>query len=214
MCSSLPKVLHRLAGKPLLAHVVEKAIALNPEKIIVVHSKGDVDAFKQALSAEVLTRPAVWVEQAKPLGTGDAVKQALLTFSEHDLNQDTLILLGDVPLLPISDLQALLKRDVNEAQIATASCVLPATAASVGILNARLHDPKGFGRIIRDEKNRIIGIVEEKEASDQQRQIQEIFTGTLYCPLQNACSSFQQNCRWSPLGAHVSSPEDRKKDPH
>ncbi len=160
MHSSLPKVLHVLAGKPLLAHVIALAERLSPESICVVVGHGG-EQVKEAFSETNL----IWVEQKPQLGTGHAVLQA-----RPYLNQDgkTLILYGDVPLVSPESLQSLINAASDDA---------------LGILTATLDDPFGYGRIVRDEKtNAICGIVEQKDADTQQQAIQEINTGIMIAP--------------------------------
>ncbi|MEE8342424.1 MAG: bifunctional UDP-N-acetylglucosamine diphosphorylase/glucosamine-1-phosphate N-acetyltransferase GlmU [Gammaproteobacteria bacterium] len=156
MRSRLPKVLHELGGKPLLGHVVETAMSLDGGTIHVVY--GHVG--KQV--RDVLSHcPVSWVEQAEQLGTGHAVAQALPGIPDQDT---VLVLYGDVPLIRSETLQHL-----QEA----------AGPDTVALLTAHLEHPRGYGRILRDEQGHVVGIVEEKDASTQQRLISEINTGFL-----------------------------------
>jgi len=155
MHSTLPKVLHRVAGRPLLAHVLDTARALSPERIIVVHGHGG-DAVRSAFAAMDLT----WVEQAEQLGTGHALMQALPGVKPRD---DVLVLYGDVPLMRPETLRAL----------------LAARDSGLSILTAELPDPAGYGRIVRDAEGRIARIVEEKDASTAERALQEVNVGFL-----------------------------------
>lgn len=158
MRSALPKVLHGLAGKALLRHVVEAAQALQPTRICVVHGHGG-EAVRAAMSDLGLT----WAVQEQQLGTGHAVLQALPYL---DASQPTLVLYGDVPLTRVATLQKLL--DVFRQQ-----------QSSLSLLTAGLENPHGYGRIVRDAAGRIQRIVEEKDATAAERQIQEINTGIL-----------------------------------
>ncbi|MAT93765.1 MAG: UDP-N-acetylglucosamine diphosphorylase/glucosamine-1-phosphate N-acetyltransferase [Halioglobus sp.] len=158
MKSDLPKVLHPLAGRPLLQHVIETALELDPAALHVVtgHGAGQV---RQALSAYSIN----WVEQEQQLGTGHAVLQAM-PFVQRD--NVVLVLYGDVPLTRADTLRALV------------------TAATDGpaLLTARLADPTGYGRILRDAQGALAGVVEHKDASEDQRAIDEVNTGLLAAP--------------------------------
>ncbi|HEV7822525.1 MAG TPA: NTP transferase domain-containing protein, partial [Burkholderiales bacterium] len=158
MQSALPKVLHPLAGMPLLSHVLATARALQPASICVVYGHGG-EQVPDALRAADLN----FVKQAPQLGTGHAVKQAL---PHIDTSKDTLVLYGDVPLTARSTLKTLTE--------GSADCLR--------ILTAQLNDPRGYGRIVRNAKGAITAIVEEKDATDEQRRIQEINTGIMLLP--------------------------------
>jgi bifunctional UDP-N-acetylglucosamine pyrophosphorylase/glucosamine-1-phosphate N-acetyltransferase len=156
MCSSLPKVLHPLGGKPLLHHVIETARRLDGEDINVVigHGAGQVrEAFPGA--------DVHWVIQAEQLGTGHAVAQVMPAIPDDHI---VLVMYGDVPLVSTATLQPL--------------CDL-AEQGFVGLLTAELEDPTGYGRILHHLDGSISGIVEEKDASKSQRAIPEINTGFL-----------------------------------
>ena len=145
MRSSLPKVMHKLAGKTLLARVLDTASRLPCRQIYVVYGEGG------ALAREAHPAPdAQWVEQKERLGTGHAVAQVIDFIPDQD---DVAVLYGDVPLLTLQTLEK-----------------LTAAAAETGfaLLTAKLPDPTGYGRIIRDEKGKILKIVEEKDATDQE----------------------------------------------
>ena len=155
MRSDLPKVLHRLAGKPLLGHVVETAHSLGAAQTCVVYGFGG-EAVPQAMADDKLT----FVLQAEQHGTGHAVKQALPRLSDDSV---TLVLYGDVPLTRTATLQPL----VEAAQ-----------AGRLGLLTVNLAHPDGYGRIVR-EHGKVTRIVEHKDATPAERAIQEVNTGIL-----------------------------------
>lgn len=169
MYSATSKVLHKLGGKPMLERVVETALGLNPEGIHVIFGHGG-EQIRQALP----NLPVNWVFQAEQLGTGHAVMQAL---SHIPLTSQILVLSADVPLIQVDTLQAL----VN----------LCKPVRSLGLLLASLVDPSGLGRIVRNEDNDIKAIVEEKDATLQQRQIKEIYSGI-------CCATAADLNRWLP----------------
>ena len=154
MRSALPKVLHQLAGKSLLEHVIDAAEALGAGQIQIVYGHGG-EQVRQQLAA----RPVTWVEQAQQLGTGHAVAQALPGIADTD---QVLVLYGDVPLISADTLQRL--RDA-------------AANGQFGLLTAELADPTGYGRILRDAAGHVTGIVEQKDAQPEQLAIREINTG-------------------------------------
>ena len=159
MQSDIPKVLHRLGGRPLLAHVLDTARALNPATICVVYGYGG-EAVPNAMKAESST--VIWVRQDPQLGTGHAVLQAM---PHLDTTVPTLVLYGDVPMISVDTLRAL------------AACA----GSGLGILTVELERPAGYGRIVRDG-NRISGIVEEKDADETEKGIKEINTGVMIAP--------------------------------
>lgn len=156
MRSSLPKVLHTLAGKPLLGHVVDTAHALGAAQVCVVYGFGG-EAVPQALTDDNLT----FVLQAEQRGTGHAVKQALPHLSDDGV---TLVLYGDVPLTQTRTLEPL---------------VAAARAGRLGLLTVKLAHPDGYGRIVRDADGRVRRIVEHKDATPAELAIQEVNTGIL-----------------------------------
>src|SRR5574340_167323 len=156
MRSDLPKVLHKLAGKSLLGHVVTTAHALGAVQTCVVYGFGG-EAVPQAMADDKLT----FVLQAEQHGTGHAVKQALPRLSDDSV---TLVLYGDVPLTHVRTLQPL---------------VTAAGAGKLGLLTINLAQPDGYGRIVRDADGRVHRIVEHKDASPAERAIHEVNTGIL-----------------------------------
>jgi bifunctional UDP-N-acetylglucosamine pyrophosphorylase/glucosamine-1-phosphate N-acetyltransferase len=159
MRSALPKVLHPLGGRPLLAHVLDTAAA-TAERTVVVVSPDAPEVASLARSAD-----AECVEQAERLGTGDAVRRALPSLAGDDR---VLVLCGDVPLLAV----------------ATARALLDATpAGALGLVTARVPDPSGLGRILRDDDGGVRAIVEERDATDAQRRIDEINAGIYVLPV-------------------------------
>lgn len=158
MKSDLPKVLHQLGGKPMVEHVIDSAREAGADRIVLVvgHRWGQTQSYLNHLKVE-------FVVQREQLGTGHAVMQTkeLLSGFEGDL----LILCGDVPLLRADTLKNLLEEHRRRKAAAT-------------VLTAILEDPSGYGRIIRDEEGMVLGIVEDKDASADQRKVGEINTGT------------------------------------
>lgn len=160
MRSQRPKVLHRLGAFALVEHVHRLAVALEPSKIAIVYGHGGAQ-----LRAEMAHLSALWIEQAERLGTGHAVQQAI----DHlDPNATVLILYGDVPLLSQDTVRRLLSA-------AEPDCL--------AVLTVRLDDPKGYGRIVRDEQGAVVGIVEERDCSEAERHIQEVNSGIMALPV-------------------------------
>jgi len=160
MHASKPKVLHEIGGKPILAHVIQCAKQLAPEKIIVVYGYGG-----QTVQAVFEHEKIIWVEQREQLGTGHAVQQAL-PYLDSDAN--VLILLGDVPLVSPESCQSLVNRAHHQLVIQSFNKV----------------DPTGYGRIIRNEKSLVTAIVEHKDATIDQLKITEVNTGIMAMPSQ------------------------------
>lgn len=156
MRSNLPKVLHPVAQKPMVAHVIESAKNLGAEKIQLIYGHGG-DLLQNRLSPYEVN----WVEQKEQLGTGHAVQQAIPHMEDHE---NVLVLYGDVPLTRIETLEELLSAKGNR---------------ELALLTVNLNDPTGYGRIIRNADNRVTGIVEHKDASAEQHLIQEVNTGIL-----------------------------------
>ena len=153
MRSDLPKVLHPLAGRALLAHVLQTARELSAQKIIVVHGHG-AEQVKQAFP----DKDVDWVLQAEQLGTAHAVMQAMPRVSA---DADVLVLYGDVPLTQPSTLKRL----------------LAAARDGLAVLTADLDDPAAYGRVVRDSSGRVKRIVEARDASAAERAIREINAG-------------------------------------
>src|SRR5437899_5402668 len=158
MQSALPKVLHPLAGKPLLSHVVDTARSLAPARLCVIYGHGG-----ELVPATLQAPDLVFAEQAPQLGTGHAVMQAAPYLDDA---APTLVLYGDVPLTDAASLQRLLAA-AGEDKLA--------------ILTVDLTDPAGYGRIVRDN-GKIVRIVEQKDADETERAIREVNTGILVAP--------------------------------
>ena len=156
MRSELPKVLHPLAGKPLLAHVLCTAVGAGVARPVVVIGHG-ADAIRASFPED----SCQWVEQREQLGTGHAVQQALSLLPADQL---VLILYGDVPLLSPSSVVKLLTA---------------AERSGFALLTVELPDPTGYGRIVRDESGEIARIVEQKDANDSEHLIREVNTGIM-----------------------------------
>ncbi|KVZ37554.1 bifunctional UDP-N-acetylglucosamine diphosphorylase/glucosamine-1-phosphate N-acetyltransferase GlmU [Burkholderia ubonensis] len=159
MRSALPKVLHPLAGRPLLSHVIATARALQPSRLVVVVGHG-----AEQVQVAVAAPDVQFAVQAEQLGTGHAVRQALPLL---DPAQPTLVLYGDVPLTRVSTLERL---------------VAAARDGRYGILTVTLDDPTGYGRIVRDPAGFVTRIVEQKDASPEEQKIAEINTGIVVTP--------------------------------
>ena len=155
MRSRLPKVLHPLAGKPLLQHVVETAQTLDPASIHVVYGHGGEQVIEQLEQLDVN-----WVLQAEQIGTGHAVEQALPALQQEKI---VLVLYGDVPLIHTETLHELLEH-ANEG---------------FALLTVELDKPTGYGRIVRDQTGSVSRIVEQKDASEEELQIREVNTGIM-----------------------------------
>ncbi|HIO55194.1 MAG TPA: UDP-N-acetylglucosamine diphosphorylase/glucosamine-1-phosphate N-acetyltransferase, partial [Chromatiales bacterium] len=156
MRSAMPKVLHTLAGKPMLEHVIDVAAALAPSAVDVVYGHGGDQVREQLAHCDV-----GWVAQTEQKGTGHAVAQASGTFSTGEL---VLVLYGDVPLIQLATLEHLL---------------VSANDGRLGLLTVELTDPRGYGRIVRSDTGAIQRIVEHKDASEDELNITEVNTGIL-----------------------------------
>lgn len=164
MQSDLPKVLHKLAGKSMLAHVIDSAKQLNPAQIVVVVGHG-ADTVQAAFEQQ---KDLAFALQQPQHGTGHAVQQAEPLFVGDAQEDKTLILYGDVPLVQAATLERLI-----EASTA---------ANGVAVLTEFLVDPTGYGRIVRDEQGNVNRIVEHKDASAEEHKINEVNTGILCAP--------------------------------
>jgi len=163
MRSAVPKVLHLLAGQALLDHVLTTAASLSSNLIVVYGYEGDKICAHLEKAHPSYPKPKL-IEQKNPAGTGHAVLQALPLLKA---SQRVLILYGDVPLINASTLQHFITQ-------------IPANA--MGVITAKVPNPTGFGRILRDAQGQFLGVVEEKDATAAQRAINEINSGILVAP--------------------------------
>ena len=160
MRSVLPKVLQPLAAKPMLAHVLDTARTLEARRIVVVYGHGG-EVVREALDAPDLA----WARQDPPQGTGHAVQQAMPLVEDGDT---ALILYGDVPLIGVPTLQRLMAA---------------ASDTALALLTVSMDNPTGYGRILRDGAGKVTRIVEEKDATADERQVREVNTGILAAPV-------------------------------
>ena len=159
--SSLPKVLHVLAGKSLIEHVIEASLPLEPYQTFIVVGHGS-----ERVKTKLAGLPAVsFLEQVPQLGTGHAVQLAAPLLRQHQ--GSVLILSGDVPLISTSSLRKIIR--IHED-----------TGSSATLLSTLLEDPTGYGRVLRDSQGNVERIIEEKDASAQEKQLKEINAG-IYC---------------------------------
>lgn len=158
MHSNLPKVLHTIGAKPILAHVIDCAKSLKPHKIIVVYGFGGEMVKEQFVDEDI-----IWVNQAEQLGTGHAVQQAVPYLAPE---ANTLILLGDVPLVDAAACKALIEQATDK----------------LALLTFNKTDPTGYGRIVREATGKVSAIVEHKDATAQQLKITEVNTGIMAMP--------------------------------
>ncbi|HET7158325.1 MAG TPA: bifunctional UDP-N-acetylglucosamine diphosphorylase/glucosamine-1-phosphate N-acetyltransferase GlmU [Burkholderiales bacterium] len=161
MHSQRPKVLHALAGRSMISHVITAAAALSPTRVCVVYGHGGERVRESVAGCEGLD--IAFARQEPQLGTGHAVQQALPHLTDTPV---TLVLYGDVPLIRAHTLQKL----------------VDASQDSIAVLTAHLEDPTGYGRIVRDDDGRVREIVEEKDTSPEQKSIREINTGLMALP--------------------------------
>ena len=160
MLSDRAKVLHSLASRPLLIHVLDTVATLDPQRVVVVVGY-QAEEVKQACA----NRPIEFVEQAEQLGTGHAVLQAQAVL--EDFEGDVLVLCGDMPLIQSSTLQALLRTHHE-------------TGAECTLLSLRTKGMKDFGRVVRSQEGAVLRIVEARDASEQEKTIDEYNSG-VYC---------------------------------
>lgn len=163
MKSLLPKVLQPLAKRPLLVHVLSTTFSLNAERVVVVYGHGG-DQVKNAIEYVYPDKRIAWAEQAQQLGTGHAVLQSL---SHLEDDARVLVLYGDVPLTSASTLERLFGL-VPENRL--------------GLLTIHMDKPTGYGRILRDANGKVMQIVEEKDASSEQKLVTEVNTGIMVAP--------------------------------
>ncbi len=159
MRSALPKVLHLLAGRPLLAHVLTTARTLDPREVCVVHGSEGAELRSRFPDADL-----AWALQDPPAGTADALKCALAALPADGV---TLVLFGADPLARSETL-----RDV----------VARAQAGALSLLTIELDNPDGYGRIVRDANDKVVAIVEQKDATAEQCALREINTGVMAAP--------------------------------
>ncbi|HEY9094370.1 MAG TPA: bifunctional UDP-N-acetylglucosamine diphosphorylase/glucosamine-1-phosphate N-acetyltransferase GlmU, partial [Hydrogenophaga sp.] len=162
MKSSKPKVLHRLGGRALAQHVIDTAVGVSARSVVVVTGHG-AEMVERGLTAQPGTT-LKYARQEPQLGTGHAVQQALPALTDDGV---TLVLSGDVPLMQVATLQALL-----------AAC----GGTQLALLTLSLDDPTGYGRIVRDSTGAVKAIVEQKDALPHQLAIQEIYSGIMAVP--------------------------------
>lgn len=162
MRSHKPKMLHSIAGKSILSRILSTIQQLKPQKLILVHGYQG-EQLKNAFQAEDI----IWVEQQEQKGTGHAALQALPFMGENKVTDRVLIFYGDIPLISSETLKD----------------ILHATAENqLGLVTLLTEDPSGLGRIVRDEKGNVLKIVEEKDASFEEKKIKEINTGFFVLP--------------------------------
>jgi len=174
MMSKLPKVLHTIGGKPLLAHVIETANSLEPKKIIIIYGHGG-EQVQQTIEASIsqnISNKIQWIEQTEQKGTGHAVQMAAPFLSDQN---KALVLYGDVPLIQTSTLKSLISIKNSESPLSLLTMILP--------------NATGYGRILRDIDGKILGIVEQKDANQEQLEIKEANTGIL-------CAQVKQLKAW------------------
>ena len=166
MHSQLPKVLHTVGNKPMLIHVINSAESAGAKKIHVVVGN-DGERIKEQVRRFPIQNEVSWILQREQLGTAHAVQQAVPHFESKAEGDHILVLYGDVPLIKPDTLVQLL---------------LNTKTGSIGILTLLTENNRGLGRILRDESNKIMGIVEEKDASDLQKEIKEVNSGIMALP--------------------------------
>lgn len=167
MRSSLPKVLHPIGGSPILKRIISTVNTLAPKRVIAVLGH-QIELVKETLKNEP---HLMFAEQREQLGTGHAVMQAL---PELGTSEKVLILCGDVPLISAATLKKLIEKTKNHA---------------LGFVTVKTSNPYGLGRVIRNQKEEVIDIIEEKDASDEEKQIPEINSG-IYLVAKNKLSEW------------------------
>ena len=166
MHSQLPKVLHTVGNKPMLVHVINSAESAGAKKIHIVVGN-DGERMKEQVRRFPILNEVSWILQREQLGTAHAVQQAVPHFESKAEGDHILVLYGDVPLIKPDTLVQLLSNT---------------KPGSIGILTLLTENNRGLGRILRDESNKIMGIVEEKDASDLQKEIKEVNSGIMALP--------------------------------
>lgn len=167
MKSETAKVLHKLGGRPVIAHVVRTAAALDPRRIVVVVGH-QAEAVEQSVKTEINDDRVSFALQEEQLGTGHAVLSARRFFENE--NSTLLILSGDVPMIRVETLAKLVQQHRTHR----------GRGAACTILTVKLDEPSGYGRIVRDQFGLFQKIVEQKDASEEERKIREINSG-IYC---------------------------------
>ena len=157
MQSELPKVLHTINDKPMIKHVLNVAKNLNPENIIIV-----VGYKKEMIIESLKGNDVIFVEQRNQNGTADAIKECIPTL--ENFQGDVLILSGDVPLIKKKTLESFINLHNSKKSLAS-------------LISSELIDPTGYGRIIKNNNNQLIKIIEHKDATDKQKEINEINSG-------------------------------------
>lgn len=155
MYSQKPKVLHTLAGKPMVSHVIDTCQEINVDKVHLIYGHG-----KEQMQATLANKPVNWVLQEQQLGTGHAVMQAAKHFAD---DEQIIVLYGDVPLISSQTIEALLTAQ---------------PAGGIALLTVKLDEPTGYGRIVR-QQDQVVAIVEQKDANAEQLLINEVNTGVL-----------------------------------
>ncbi|WAI11804.1 MAG: bifunctional UDP-N-acetylglucosamine diphosphorylase/glucosamine-1-phosphate N-acetyltransferase GlmU [Buchnera aphidicola (Macrosiphum albifrons)] len=161
MKSNYPKVLHFLGGKTILEHVVQTAQSIKPKKIILVYG-----SQKKIVFSNTYNIPIEWVIQKKPQGTGQAILLAIKNISD---NENVLVLYGDVPFISLKSIKKLQKSKKK---------------SKISLLTIKIKNPNGYGRILR-KKGKVIGIIEEKDATNKQKDIKEVYSGIFIAKRKN-----------------------------
>ncbi|MDP3136792.1 MAG: NTP transferase domain-containing protein, partial [Burkholderiaceae bacterium] len=166
MKSRMPKVLHRLAGRALVQHVIDTAAELSVRQIVVItgHGAAEVESALAPAPGETPAVTLTMVRQEPQLGTGHAVQQAMPVLQDDGI---TIVLSGDVPLIQTATLRHLVEACGGDR---------------LALLTVDFEDPDGYGRILRDAGGAVLGIVEHKDASAAQRAIREIYSGIMAVP--------------------------------